>query len=212
MKKVEKILIEDRPKIAEENIRLLKSQASQLQTLISQYNAIEQLENLTTPEQALAFLSGPVKYFEQHLIADTGISFNSKVTPSVKGTCTLFGIDYDGFILSINKTKTSRLDHFEIGTDLTVSPTSKALAEAEESGKIYLEDPAEIAEYMEVQDLCDRLNRYAEKYHIHTSSMSSIQPFLGLKHESVAGKYQMVPNIHNIKELLKYGKRLSSSY
>ena len=210
--KDQKILIADRKAIADENRKALYKQAEAIELLIQSYNSIAPLENLTTPEQCFQFLASPKTYFESHVISDTGISFNSRVTPSVQGTCTLFAIDYNSIIDRVSKTNLRNIERFEISTELHCFPTPQALQEAEDSGKIFITDLVEIAEYQAVNKLCEDINTYCERYNVHSSNLNQIAANTGLRCENEGKKWFLKPEISVIRNILKHGKNVSLLY
>jgi hypothetical protein len=208
MKKTDKILIESKEQVSKANILALHDQASKMQNAVNEYNNIDPLQDLGTPEEILHFLSNPQLFFEQHIISDLEINIKSKVNPSLKGICNLFDIDFNRLQNVFVSTPVNDLDKFEV-KDLKVTPTSAAIKEAEESGKIYLTDPEEIKEFQHVQELCDKINEYAERYKIHSSDLQQLKPHLKLTVKSIQNNWVITPDYRIIRNFLKNGKLVS---
>jgi hypothetical protein len=203
-----KILIQDGKQIAEARLSELKQQAIRLTELIKVFNLQPVLKKIETAEEAKAFLTAPLEYFNEAVLRDCGMTFGAN-KPSSEQVANLFNISYGAVAQKINLTrsKPSDLQYFsfeETTGQIELMPEAEEIIR--EQSKRYLTDSEEIAEYQMVIKLCSDMNQFFERYKIHPSSMNQIPAHMGLKcevKESGQG-YELRPNVDQIRKYLKH--------
>jgi len=203
-----KILIDSGEKTANVRLSEMKQQAIRMTELIKAFNLQPVIEKIGKTEQAKEFLSDPLKYFEEAIINDCGMTFG-KNKPNPEQVASLFNIQYLAVKQKVNSTRINQKDlQYYIFDEASL--LIELMPESEDSIRkqceIYLSNPDDIKEYSRVNKLCQSLNQYFADYSIHPSSMHALEPHLGVRCAIKEGGqgYELKPNIENIKKHLKH--------
>jgi hypothetical protein len=201
-----KILIQEGKQIAEARLSELKQQAIRLTELIKVFNLQPVLRKIETAEEAKAFLTAPLDYFNERIISDCGMTFGSN-KPNPEQVAAIFNIKYGAVVQKINSTrsKPSELQYFSVEE---ASGKIELMPEAEEAireqSKIYLSDPEEIEEYLKVNELCKSLNEYCDRYNVNPVNKNMVPAALGIRCDPTGQDWIFKPDYRIIQKFLKH--------
>ena len=204
---MEKVLYDERKDLANQMIVEHKHDATMMTRLITAFNNLPVVAPIKTAEQAKKFLSGPVAYLDERVLADTGIQFAGGARPTPRVVAQMFEIGYSSFVETVSNTRlsNSQLSRFtfdESSGKVELNP--EAEQQIREDCKIYITPGADTEEFNHIQQLADTINELAPRYNIDGTDLHRVVAALRF-FRTVAkpgGGWMLAPEATEIKKAL----------
>ena len=191
----EKILLTTNSDQVAEFERSLKDVIMQSNELITQWNQFQEWDVITTQSQAIELIKDPIGRLDKFLISavDIKVIGKAKLNPSI--IADMLNIPYDSWVniiegrepktdcipcrkMKLKKGKQAisfqdfqQYEKFLTWQNNTFVAAEEAVKEKQESAKVYITDPEQVALHSYFHDACDTLNSLFERAYIGTDTL-----------------------------------------